>query len=94
MSTTQTPSLTLTLIHPNGKVETKNPEGDEWTLEELQATIGGGYIETVPVGETESIAIIDEEGLLKKLPFNIHASRRVGMPVHGIVAIGHGSVIK
>jgi len=42
------------------------------TLEEWQAAIGGGYLEAVYLGD--NVMFVDEDGLMKQLPFNSQAS--------------------
>lgn len=41
------------------------------TLENLQALVGGGYIEVVPVGRDGLELVCDEEGKMKGLPWNV-----------------------
>lgn len=41
------------------------------TLTALQALVGGGYIEIVPVGRDGLELVCDEEGKLKGLPLNV-----------------------
>ena len=48
------------------------------TLEALQEIVGG-YIETVTV-ETDLVAIVNEEGRLMGLPYNVHLC---GVPIVG-----------
>lgn len=89
------PSQTLTIIHPDGRIETREPAGKKWTLEELQAAIGGGYIERLLFpGHNSNVAIFDEEGQLKGQALNPEASRLAGRPLVGIVAFGHKSVLR
>jgi hypothetical protein len=42
------------------------------TLEEWQAAIGGGYLEAVYLDD--NVMFVDEDGLMKQLPFNSQAS--------------------
>ena len=51
------------------------------TLEEWQNAIGGGYIE--PVTMRDYIMFVDEEGMLKDLPYNEQASILVGFRIRG-----------
>lgn len=85
--------LTLTVSYPDGHIEAREPAGKEWTLEELQAAIGGGYIEHLSFPDG-SVAIFDEEGRLKRQAPNSEASRLCGQPLVGIVAFGPASVLR
>lgn len=61
------------LIQPDGTVtEVKPKNGKEFTLEELQAHVGG-YIEMLDVGDGRKL-IVDEEGKLKRLAPNYAAT--------------------
>jgi len=42
------------------------------TLEEWQGAIGGGYLEAVYLDG--KVMFVDEEGIMKKLPYNLMAS--------------------
>lgn len=56
-------------------VEVQPKNGTDFQLEELKATIGGGYIEIVrPAIAANLYMIVDEEGKLKNLPPNIPAT--------------------
>ena len=60
------------LYRTNETVEEVFPKnGKKFTLEELQGFVGG-YIEMIPY--TRPVAYCNEEGRLKKLPFNTVAS--------------------
>lgn len=59
----------------------------EGMLADLQALVGG-YIEpvqlpTLPVGGTELVMLVNEEGLLENLPHNEAASRAARRPIVG-----------
>lgn len=57
------------LIKPEGEIELIAPKNNGWfTLEELQKLVGG-YIERVKLS-TGKVMIVDEDGMLKGLPFN------------------------
>jgi hypothetical protein len=66
-------------------------KGKVFSLGQLQQAVGG-YIERVPphslslVPEGYSV-LVDEEGMMKELPFNSVASLFVGTPVSGDVVI-------
>jgi hypothetical protein len=67
----------LTIIPPQGAVSSKELAAPA-RLEDLQAGLGGGYIELVP-GFTRymgkpCVAFCDEEGKLNGLPYNVRAS--------------------
>lgn len=83
---------TLTVIYPDGTIETREPAGPKWTLDELRAVIGGGYIERVKLGG-RSIALVDEDGHPLQQEHNPVASERAGIPLVGIVAFGDASVL-
>lgn len=55
------------------------------SLEQMQSAVGG-YIEIVSIN-AETIAIVNEEGLMKHLPHNPPASELVGRPLVGNVLI-------
>ena len=59
------------LLHPDGTNETVTPkEGNRFSLDELQGLVGG-YIQLVPGEHAETYdVVVNEEGLLKELPFN------------------------
>ncbi len=42
------------------------------TLKEWQAAIGGGYLEAVYLGD--KVMFVDEEGIMKNMPYNLMAS--------------------
>lgn len=75
------------LITTEGKIKQIAPESKYFTLEELQACVGG-YIEEV---ESEiyqnSLEIVNEEGLIKDLKFNKLAKRLLGRDYVGNVLI-------
>ena len=63
------------LLHPDGTNETVTPkDGKRFSLDELQGLVEG-YIELVP-GEHSDVydVVVNEEGLLKELPFNLAGS--------------------
>lgn len=64
-----------------GEVEHR-PIGHKYTLKDLQQAVGG-YIEAVPGSKAR--AYCNEEGLLLKLPYNVEASARFGIPLVGDV---------
>lgn len=78
-----------TIIDVDGKVSYAEPSnGTNFSLAELQGFIDGGYIEIAP--QTTFVnhhVIVDEEGLLKKLPLNWKATHLVGYPLVGKVVL-------
>lgn len=64
-------NLSLRVNHPTEEVSPKN--GKKFTLEELKAFIGGGYLESVFLGDY--ILFCDEEGKIKNLPYNDSATQ-------------------
>lgn len=67
-----------------------NPEGEFFTLKELQDLVGG-YIERVVYsarpGVEAGVMIVDEEGLLKQYPPNNSASFLAGQTIVGDVVV-------
>jgi Domain of unknown function (DUF3846) len=72
----------MKIYRTDGRIDTMDLAGRKVTLEELQDAVGG-YIEAVP--GTRSRAYCNEEGLLKKLPFNMEASLRFSQKLVGDV---------
>lgn len=64
------------------KVEPAN--GNYFTLEELQ-TLVGGYFEIVRTPNPKTIAVVDDEGMIKRKPANMRASAKVGRLLVGDV---------
>lgn len=58
----------------------------ENTLEALQEAVGG-YIETVRLRVDNAVMIVNEEGLLLGLPYNVTASGFAGQPIVGTAVI-------
>jgi hypothetical protein len=52
------------------------------SLEQLQAAVGG-YIEVVAVPNSFNTLLVDEDGLMKKLPMNVEASKLAQRPIVG-----------
>ena len=76
----------ITAIHPDGTRTEHAATGKKWRLAEVQALIGGGYLEVV--GKTTGGALVgDEEGQLKKQPFNEQASALAGRILVGTILI-------
>ena len=49
------------------------PSEQYYSLDELRAAIGGGYIEVIYLDDGE-VMVIDEEGKMKSMPVNIQAT--------------------
>ena len=64
-------------------IEPKN--GKNFSLEELQSIVGG-YIEIVYLSDG-SLMVVNEEGLLKELPYNLVASGIAGFYIVGDVLL-------
>lgn len=58
----------------------------ENTLEALQNAVGG-YIETVRLMVDDAVMIVNEEGLLRGLPYNTAASHLAMQPIHGTAVV-------
>ena len=73
---TDTTIVKLTLLKTDGTKEEilSNPSGI--TLEKLQALVGG-YVEFVRLDD-ENILLVNEEGLIHRLPQNPHIPQLVG----------------
>lgn len=82
-------SGSIVIIKPDGSENSiRWPQGGQPPLETLQRCIGGGYIESVKVhyGKTRQ-AYVDEDGLIKNLPFNERASFLYGRRIVGDMVI-------
>jgi|21_taG_2_1085346.scaffolds.fasta_scaffold32335_4 hypothetical protein len=74
-----------TLINPDGSIAPFEPHQHGSRLETWQ-TLLNGYFEPVPIpGSSSQIALVDEEGLLKRSrdELNTTASLLLGMPILG-----------
>jgi hypothetical protein len=86
------------LIKPNGEVIPVEPEnGTDFSLEEMNEYVGG-YIEIVhPPSQQGAIMVINEEGKLKGLPFNLLATMTAhlsGDHIVGNALLCHPSQVK
>lgn len=86
--------LALEVIPTDGPAFAVTPAGRRFTLDELRAAIGGGYVEALPL-PGGLVALFDDEGAMahKAQPFNRIASARAGRPLVGIVAFGPRAVL-
>lgn len=57
-------------------------KGPTWTLEEVQALVGG-YVTIINVPNPQHIMLVDEDGDPKGLPFNEGATALVGSRIVG-----------
>lgn len=60
----------------------KPKNGKTFTLAEIQAAIGGGYVEMVRLPDGRMM-FVDEDGLMKRLVPNMQASVLCGRPIVG-----------
>ena len=67
------------LIRTSGEVENLEFSGDKITLEEMQKCVGG-YVE--PIYFEDKMMLVNEDGLIEKLPMNIAATSF--LKLHGI----------
>ena len=68
--------MQMTIYHTNESIEVRDVATPP-TLKELQAAVGGGYIERVPMPEhweATRVMFCNEEGLLNSMPYNSRAS--------------------
>ena len=71
------------LFKADGTKTPAPPEnGTDYELSELQGLVGG-WIEVVNLQESGYILVVNEEGLLKGLPWNPAASAVAGMDIVG-----------
>lgn len=77
-----------TLIPAVGLLKAVYPQGEKWTLQELQGLVGG-YIE--PIYRTKcqpgNLMLVDEDGLSKALPVNNRATLKAGRQIVGTALI-------
>lgn len=68
------------LYEPNGSESEVQPKnGKTFSLEELQAAVGG-YIELVTIQGGSKLMLVNEEGKLNGLPFNDVATQLMANP--------------
>ena len=60
-------------LKANDEAPLVEPEGETWTLDELQELVGG-YIELLGVPSKDRVLVVNEDGRLKGLPFNKNAT--------------------
>ena len=68
-------------------------EGDNDRLKQMQDAVGG-YIELLYINtKRNEVMIVNEEGLLRRLPVNRRASKLAGQPIRGNVLFGKATEI-
>ena len=67
------------LLKADGTVADYPPKGKRYTLEELQAAVGG-YIEVHHIHDGSLLLVINEEGKLHRLPVNDRATELYDNP--------------
>lgn len=66
--------MTAILYKSNGEQIPVTPQdGKYFSLQELQSFVGG-YIEVLPLPGTDRVMIVNEEGKLEGLPYNLLAT--------------------
>lgn len=81
------------IIYSDGReVAVKPKNGTDFSLEELQAIVGG-YIEIIYV-KGNDIMVLNEEGKLIGLPINGKASRMAGEVIVGNVLVCDTKMVK
>lgn len=81
------------VLSPEYKVKLMQPEGEKFSLKELQGVVEG-YIEYYPTKNKKYKVIVNEEGLLMRLPFNNLASTIFGIHAVGNVLIVPNKLIE
>jgi DNA-directed RNA polymerase subunit RPC12/RpoP len=71
------------MITPDYKVNIIKPKANKFSLAELQNLVQG-YIEIYPTNNKKHHVLVNEEGLLMRLPFNELSSK-----IYGIHAVGN-----
>lgn len=79
------------LIKEDGTEEKVRPEGESWTLKELQDAVDG-YIELLYLSDGR-IMVMDEEGYFDNKKINAKASEIAGQRIVGPVLITDNSMI-
>lgn len=85
------------VVSPDWSVELYRPKGSVYTLEELQAAVGG-MIELVPLPAGglggEAIMVVNENGISEGLKLNNLASSLAGQPIVGPALICKSGMIE
>jgi hypothetical protein len=83
--------MRVVVIHPSGATETATPAGARWTLEELQALVGG-YLGHRNLPD-HLVALFDEDGDMRRLEINRSGSAVAGVALRGVVVIAPAAVL-
>lgn len=75
------------ILSPDYKVKIIRPAGDKFNLKELQNCVEG-YIEYYPSSNNKYKIIVNEEGLLMRLPMN-----KLSSTIFGIHAVGNVLIV-
>ena len=81
------------VIYPDFRVEIIRPKESKFVLKELQEAVEG-YIEYYPTNNQKIKIIVNEEGLLMRLPLNKIASHIFGIHAVGNVLIVPSKLIE
>jgi hypothetical protein len=74
------------LISTEGKLDFAKPKNGVFNLKELQSLVQG-FIEIYPIRMPNHLVIVNEEGLIHKMPFNRLAELAFGIEAVGPVLI-------
>ena len=74
------------IIRPDNSISIIKPQSNRFSLKELQDYVEG-YIEYYPTGNKKYDIIVNEEGLIMRLPFNTLTSKLFGIHTVGNVLI-------
>jgi len=80
--------LTVSVIHPNGSQDEVEPSWDV-----VKKALNNVMLEPVWLSDG-SCLLVDEEGLLKNLPYNPLASQVAGQPLVGTAALVRKRLVK
>lgn len=75
------------LLKTDFSIELIKPKDKHFTLEELQELVDGGLIEYYPHRIDGNIVIVNEEGLIKQMPYNKLAKLILGVDLVGPVLV-------
>tara|TARA_R100000654_G_scaffold2744_4_gene10002 strand:+ start:4145 stop:4396 length:252 start_codon:yes stop_codon:yes gene_type:complete len=80
------------LISVEGEQTVVEPEESTFSLEELQKYVGG-FIEIVPVDDSR-MAVVNDEGFVRKMPMNSVGSQVAGRLLVGPVLLVNSNEIE
>jgi hypothetical protein len=89
----------MTVVGVDGNVTVIKPKGKEFTLQELQNAVSlpnydGNYIEIAPTRIPGYVVIVNEEGLINAMPFNVAFKMEYGGQYFGPVVIVDAKLFK